>query len=456
MASISTDKKGLRRILFKDGSGQRRQIHLGKMPIKMARTIKSHIEALLTAALARHSPEPETAEWLGDIEDTLHAKLAAVGLVLPREAAALTTVADFLTEYVKRRVDVKQATKEVWRQIENNLVECFGAKRDIKTIDEPAAEDFKLFLQKMKLSSTTIAKRLQFARQFFKAAVKRKLIASNPFADVAGKAIPKNDRQRFITQEETARLLAACPNVDWRAIVGLSRFGGLRCPSEVLSLQWQWIDWEHGRMRVYSPKTEHHEGKAHRDVPLFPELLAILNEAWDLAPKGAVYVVGNDDYRKAADTATGWRNCNLRTQFARILKKAGLETWPRLFHAMRASRETELVQKHPVHVVTAWLGNTPKIAMKHYLMTTEADFQRAVTSDEIGGAKSGANWSTFVAQNAAQPISADMRQDAPRNAQSLVNQGFMSSVGRCRRLSTKIISGEDRIRTCGAVSHPPI
>lgn len=351
-------------------------------------------------------------------------------------------MAGFLTEYVSRRVDVKPATKEVWKQIENNLKECFGAKRDLKTIDEPAAEDFKLFLQKKKLSSTTIAKRLQFARQFFKAAVKRKLIPSNPFADVAGKAVPKADRQRFVTRAETARLLEACPNVDWRVIVGLSRFGGLRCPSEVLSLEWQGIDWEHGRMRVYSPKTEHHEGKAHRDVPLFPELRAILEEAWDLAPDGAVYVVGNDVYRKAANTAIGWRSCNLRTQFGRILKKAGLKAWPRLFHAMRASRETELAAEYPVHVVTAWLGNTPRIAMKHYLMTTESDFQKAAgcaaqnpaQSDDDSGTKSG---------------TATIRKVSQANARNEISPCEVRAYATpCDVLqkSARIISGEDRFR----------
>jgi len=68
----------------------------------------------------------------------------------------------------------------------------------------------------------------------------------------------------------------------------------------------------------------------------------------------------------------------MRTQFGRIIVRAGLEPWPRLFHNLRASRETELAQEYPVHVVTAWLGNTPKIAMKHYLMTTDSDFQKAV------------------------------------------------------------------------------
>ena len=93
-----------------------------------------------------------------------------------------------------------------------NLLECYGAQRDLRTIDETAAEDFKLFLLKANLAPTTIAKRLQFARQFFRAAVKRKLIPSNPFAEVASKATVKTDRQRFITREETDRLLAACPN----------------------------------------------------------------------------------------------------------------------------------------------------------------------------------------------------------------------------------------------------
>ena len=172
--------------------------------------------------------------------------------------------------------------------------------------------------------------------------------------------------------------MVACPNTDWRTIVALCRYGGLRCPSEVLALKWADVDWEHGRFRVHSPKTEHHPGKEIREVPLFPELRAILEEARKAAEIGTVYVVGNHLYRLAADTPTGWKNCNMRTQFSRILKHAGLKPWPRLLHAMRASRETELAKDYPIHVVASWLGNTPKIALKHYLMTTEDDFSKAM------------------------------------------------------------------------------
>ena len=45
---------------------------------------------------------------------------------------------------------------------------------------------------------------------------------------------------------------------------------------------------------------------------------------------------------------------------------------------MRSSRETELVETYPVHVVTAWLGNTASVAAKHYLQTTEEPFDKAV------------------------------------------------------------------------------
>jgi hypothetical protein len=145
-------------------------------------------------------------------------------------------------------------------------------------------------------------------------------------------------------------------------------------------------------MIVSSPKTECH-GKPTRQVPLFKELRPYLEAAWDVAPDGAVYVLP-ERYRNSANKATGWRNCNLRTQFERIVERAGLEKWPRLFHAMRSSCESDLVKRHPLHMAARWLGNTPRIAEKHYLITSDADFNEAAGIDrgdkEQSGAESGA------------------------------------------------------------------
>lgn len=58
---------------------------------------------------------------------------------------------------------------------------------------------------------------------------------------------------------------------------------------------------------------------------------------------------------------------NLRTQLLRIIRRVGLEPWGRLFHNMQASRQTELTDEFPAHVVADWLGNTPEVADRHCL-----------------------------------------------------------------------------------------
>jgi len=45
---------------------------------------------------------------------------------------------------------------------------------------------------------------------------------------------------------------------------------------------------------------------------------------------------------------------------------------------MPTSRETELANEHNVQNACDWIGNSVKVAMRHYLQTTEEDFERAV------------------------------------------------------------------------------
>ena len=178
-------------------------------------------------------------------------------------------------------------------------------------------------------------------------------------------------------------------------------------------------------------------------------------EAFEARGDEAVYVIGNDGYRQKADTPGGWRNCNLRTQFNRIIKRAGLEPWPRLFHALRASRETELAREFPLHVVTSWLGNTPRIAMKHYLMTTEDDFARA-----IGGPVEKADKAVQKSTHAT-AIWGEIRsaaacrsesQEVARNEISPCDTRAYANPCKVVRRPAKNISGEDRIRTCGGLT----
>lgn len=127
-------------------------------------------------------------------------------------------------------------------------------------------------------------------------------------------------------------------------------------------------------------------------------------------------------------TANGWANSNLRTQLERLLKKAEIQPWPRLFHSLRASRETELVSQFPIHVVSHWLGNTPAIAMRHYLLVTEADFAKAACVDgkskkvaDEGDAKSDAR----STQKPTQHTSAGASTHSQESTQVLNEEGDM-------------------------------
>ncbi len=153
---------------------------------------------------------------------------------------------------------------------------------------------------------------------------------------------------------------------EWRAIVSLCRFGGLRCPSEILTLRWNDIDFERGKMNVRSPKLEGQQGEF-RTMPLFPEVRTALEELM-IEPDGSDYVIKNQ--RQGTDT-------NLRTTLEKIIIKAKIEPWQKPFQNLRSSRETELAHEYPVHVVTKCLGNSPKVAMAHYLQVRDTDFAKA-------------------------------------------------------------------------------
>jgi hypothetical protein len=176
---------------------------------------------------------------------------------------------------------------------------------------------------------------------------------------------------------------AGCPDAQWRLLFALSRFGGLRCPSEHLGLRWGDIDWERGRITVHSPKTEHHVGGESRQIPIFPELRPHLEEVWEQAEPGTEWVITR--YR-GDDT-------NLRTQFQKIIKRAGLTPWPKLWQNLRSTRQTELAESYPMHVVCAWIGNSQAVAAKHYLQVTDEHFSQAAQNPaQLTAEISGNGW----------------------------------------------------------------
>ena len=168
--------------------------------------------------------------------------------------------------------------------------------------------------------------------------------------------------------EEYAKLLDACPNQEWRTIIAFARIGGLRCPSELQQLRWSDIHWSENRFLVRSPKTEHHEGKDKRVVPLFPELRAELERHFSLVEaKENEFVI--EHYQK-----TGW---NLGSPFKAIARRAGLDNIIRPFDNMRMSRSNEVERKFGPKKESLWIGHSEEVMVKHYLVLEDEDYAEA-------------------------------------------------------------------------------
>jgi integrase len=140
-------------------------------------------------------------------------------------------------------------------------------------------------------TSAAVKTRTQYNRFVFKAALRKHYIARNPFADIkAGKQTNAN-RIRFIDRETIHAVLEACPNIQWQLVFAFARYGGVRIPSEITFLRWSDVNWARNRITITVPKKAHIDGQQTRVIPIFPELLPLLEKAFEEAAEGEEYVV---------------------------------------------------------------------------------------------------------------------------------------------------------------------
>ena len=223
MASVIKDPGGRRRIQFVGKNRKRLAIRLGKVSQEAAVAMKVKIERLVAASIMGHALDNETANWVASLDAVMLDKLSAVGLVKQREEAVQTTLKAFLDGYVAKRSDVKGSTAIVYGHTRRNLIEFFGENKPLREINLGEADDWRLFLlTDQKLAENTVRRRCGIAKQFFRAAQRRGLADTNPFAELKAAVQPNASRFYFISREEARKVLEACPDGQWRLLFALS------------------------------------------------------------------------------------------------------------------------------------------------------------------------------------------------------------------------------------------
>jgi integrase len=74
------------------------------------------------------------------------------------------------------------------------------------------------------------------------------------FRKVGGGSRVNEERRYYVSREAIERVMDKAPTDEWKLLIGLGRYGGLRIPSEVVDLQISDIDLERGRITIASPK----------------------------------------------------------------------------------------------------------------------------------------------------------------------------------------------------------
>ncbi|MFM8702577.1 MAG: tyrosine-type recombinase/integrase [Planctomycetia bacterium] len=327
------------------------------MSKKIAETARRMIESLEAAKAAGHSLDRETAEWVGRVSDEIHSRLARAGLVPPRAAteAVVTTLGQHLDHLFANLGKQKPTTARNYARACGLLEEFFTRERPLDSITEADADGYKAWLLKT-LAPAWASVDLRGARLFLTAAGRRRLIPANPFAEVTCGSQVNDERIVYVPAMDVERVIAACPDNDWRLVLALPRYAGVRFPSEVIDLKWSDVDWENSRFTVRQKKLEHHPGRSIRVVPIFAELRPHLERAFREREEGAVYFLP-----LARITS------NLGTHAKRLVTKAGVTLWPKFFTNLRGSCSDDLERRGVTEkAINAWIGNTGRIRQRHY------------------------------------------------------------------------------------------
>jgi len=365
------------------------------------REIEPHVENLATAYHGNTIIEPSTQTWLAGVNDELHAEFARLGFVQPRvkpEATVVVTVSSLLAKHTEAKLSTLEDSSLARMKIELSRFEGWaGVDRDIRTFTVGSASDFTGWLAGKVASEAAQRTCNRYVKAMFAYAVEHEWLSRNPFEKLKASPLAAN-RAHYVTPEQTELILKAVDSyfvadtseaIQWRLLIGLARYAGLRTPSETHAITWRGVDWANNALVVQVRKTRRYA--ATRTVPIIPELLPILQAGYDHAPEGASTIL------------TVSQN-NLYRKLTAILEAAGIAKWDDLFQTLRQSCETHLVSLgHPQHAVSQWLGHSERVSKDHYLMVTTDAFSKATTTR------------TEVADRPQPPVRAKVRAHQERN-----------------------------------------
>ncbi|MEE9129667.1 MAG: hypothetical protein V3T84_06580 [Phycisphaerales bacterium] len=293
--------------------------------------------------------------------------------------------------HLRKAQKLSEATIDSHLMTLRYMVQFFGGDQAIDRISLSGADDFIDALEAGKLSAAraklrrkyevgpqTIRRHIRNSKAVFTWALLFELVQANPFAMFEGKPLA-TEPNHYVTMSEFHKLYRAAPSQGWRMLFALCRLAGLRLDA-ARTLPWSghatdsdgerhWIgiDWDRHRICIVGNSKV---TKKNREVPIRPLLYRLLRTAFDSSEARFQHPrVGE------CGSITGLSPNNLTRIGQRAARHGGMEPWPKLYQAMRASCENDLKMRGVAEATyAAWMGHSPTVSRKHYTAPTDQEF----------------------------------------------------------------------------------
>ncbi len=406
----------------------RPRVILGKVSKRQANEFKMMLGRYIEARAISAAIPADIAEWVNSLSGGIKERLIKIGLI---EA----TGGDYtVLEWASRYIEIKKSNPSIQKTTiykylaTYRKLEIFFKREKLSDVTPVLANRFRAYLKDVVvIGDNTINKHFCHIKEMFAYAVEQQILRKNPFDGQKTSVSANPERFFYVSLDLAKQVLDACPDTETKLMFALARFGGLRIPSELKDLKWSDIHFDKDVFTVRSPKTHHHNDKGVRQIPIFQELKGLFLQAFDEAPAGEVYVLPR------------YRRDNPRTMFMRMLDKAGIPVWQKIFQNCRSTRETELFRmtNGNVKAVCSWLGNTPAIAMAHYAQITDADMKQAAAMGLINQGLDAISSDTEITQKKCVQKTVQICAETSRSVLQVVNSESDITPLNCSNLQEK-------------------
>ena len=246
--------------------------------------------------------------------------LTQLGKLATGEEMTTFTIESWIAEWIRRKSrDSSKSTMARYSGHTEAFLEWLGNERSKKPLESITPHNARLWrdsLQDAGRKGKTVLSYTKDIGAVYRAAIREGLVSFNPFTALdAIDTSDSQDRKPFVITE-VAALMKAAPNWEWRGLILVAAFTGLRL-SDAARLSWSSIDLKAQLITLIPSKTRRKK-KVVR-IPIQPDLLKFLKNA---------PTCGNEPHTAIFPTLSitpGNARNGLSNRFVEIMRNAGVD-----------------------------------------------------------------------------------------------------------------------------------